>query len=141
MSVYLHHGAWWLYYRDGGQPFRRKIAETRQEAEQVAAQVNAQLTSGAPTLLSFRPISVPELRQLFLDYHEHVLKSSVGTVRRYRAATQHLEEFAGRQPRPPQAHEVRPDAFAAYLRWIEVAPNGHRNSKKRKRRRVEKLYL
>jgi integrase len=134
VSFYLHHGAWWLYYRDGGQPVRRKVADTRQEAEQVAAQVNAQLTSGAPTLLSFSPIGVPDLRQQFLDYHEHVLKSSVGTVRRYRAATQHLEDFAGQQPRPPQAHEVRPDAFAAYLRRIEVAPNGHRNSQKRKLR-------
>src|SRR5262249_13656309 len=134
VSVYRHHGAWWLYYRDGGQPVRRKIAETRQEAEQVAAQVNAQLTSGAPTLLAFRPIGVPDLRQQFLDYHEHVLKSSVGTVRRYRAATQHLESFAAQQPRPPAAHEVRPDAFAAYLRRIEVAPNGHRNTRKRKLR-------
>jgi integrase len=131
VSVYLHHGAWWLYYRDGGGPVRRKVAEAREAAEQVAAQVNAQLTSGAPTLLSFSPIGVPDLRQQFLDYHEHVLKSSVGTVRRYRAATQHLDTFAAQQPRPPAAHEVRPDAFATYLRRIEVAPNGHRNSRKR----------
>ena len=101
---------------------------TRAEAEQVAAQVNAQLTSGAPTLLAFTPIGVPELRRRFLDYHEHVLRSSVGTVRRYRAATQHLEDFVLRQSRPPQAHEVRPDAFAAYLRTVEVAPNGHPNT-------------
>jgi hypothetical protein len=94
--VYLHHGAWWLYYRDGGQPLRRKVAQTRPEAEQVAAQVNAQLTSGAPSLLSFNSFSVPELRQQFLDYHEHALKSSVGTVRRYRAATQPLKRIDSR---------------------------------------------
>jgi integrase len=91
VSVYEHHGAWWVYYRDGGQPQRRKIGASRQEAEQVAAQVNAQLASGAPRLLTFEPIDVPELRRQFLEYHEKVLHSSVGTVRRYRAATQHLE--------------------------------------------------
>jgi len=134
VSVYPHHGNWWIYYRDSGRPVRRKIATTRQEAEQVAAQVNAQLTCGAPTLLAFSPISVPDLRQQFLDYHEHVLNSSMGTVRRYRAATQHLEDFVGQRPSPSQVHEVKPDAFAAYLRKIEVAPNGHRNTKKRRLR-------
>jgi len=75
-----------------GQEFWRelsrwKIAATRSDAEQVAAQVNAQLASGEPTLVAFTPIGVPELRQQFIDYHEHVLKSSMGTVtRRYRAA-------------------------------------------------------
>ena len=80
VSIYLHHGAWWLYYRDGGNPVRRKIAKSREVAEQIAAQVNAQLTSGAPTLLAFTPVSVPELRQQFLSYHDNVLKSSVATI-------------------------------------------------------------
>jgi integrase len=131
VSIYLHHGAWWLYYREHGKQVRRKVGEARDEAEQVAAQVNAQLTQGAPTLVAFTPVAVPELRLRFLDYHEQVLRSSVGTVRRYRAATQHLEDFVAKQPSPPQAHELRPDAFAAYLRKIEVAPNGHKNTAKR----------
>jgi integrase len=134
VTVYRHHGAWWLYYSEGSQRVRRKVADTRQQAEQVAAQVNAQVAQGTPTLLSFQAISVADLRRQFLDYHEHVLKSSVGTLVRYRAATQHLEDFAGQQAHPPQVHEVRPDAFATYLRKIEVAPNGHKNSKKRKLR-------
>ena len=41
VSVYLHHGAWWVYYRDSGKVVRRKIAADRQQAEQVAAQVTA----------------------------------------------------------------------------------------------------
>ena len=109
VSIYLHHGAWWLYYREHGKQVRRKVGEARDEAEQVAAQVNAQLTQGAPTLVAFTPVAVPELRLRFLDYHEQVLRSSVGTVRRYRAATQHLEDFVAQQSCPPQAHEVRPD--------------------------------
>src|SRR5262249_7864557 len=111
VSVYTHHGTWWIYYRDGGRPVRRKVATTRQEAEQVAAQVNAQLTSGAPSLLAFTPIGVSELRQQFLDFHEHVVASSVSTVRRYRAATQHLEDYVAQQTRKPLAHEIRLDAF------------------------------
>ena len=39
----------------------------------------------------------------------------MATVRRYRAATSHLEKFVHAQVRPPLAHEVKPDAFAAYL--------------------------
>src|SRR4051794_35616644 len=93
VSGYLHHGSWWLYYRDAGLPVRRKVANTREDAEILAAQVNAQVAAGSPTLLSFNPIDVPSLRQQFLDYHEHVLRSSLGTIRRYRAATQHLENF------------------------------------------------
>jgi integrase len=57
VSLYRYQGAWWMYYRDGGVPVRRKVARTRPEAEQVAAQVNAQLVTGAPTLLAFTPIS------------------------------------------------------------------------------------
>ena len=26
VSVYPHHGAWWVYYRDAGQPVRQKVA-------------------------------------------------------------------------------------------------------------------
>jgi integrase len=134
VSIYLHHGAWWVYYRADGQPVRRKVAANREAAEQLAAQINAQLTTGAPTLLSFTPISVPDLRQQFLDYHEHVLKSAVATVRRYQAATRHLENYAARQPKPPPAHEIRPDAFATHLRALLVAPNGHSNSTRRRLR-------
>src|SRR4051812_4870839 len=131
ISVYPHHGAWWIYYRDAGRPVRRKVAATRDEAEQVAARINAQLTSGEPTLLAFTPIGLPELRRRFLDFHEHALGSSVTPVTRYRPATQHREDSARRLPRPPQAHEVSPDAFATYLRQVEVAPNGHPNTARR----------
>jgi integrase len=134
VTVYEHHGAWWVYYRDAGQNHRRKVAEDRSQAETVAAQVNAQLAQQEPTLLTFSPIGVAELRRQFLDYHEKVLHSSIGTVRRYRAATQHLEDFAARQSGALQAHQVKPEAFAAYLRTIEVAPNGHDNAAKRKLR-------
>jgi len=52
------------------------------------------------------------------------LRSSLATVRRYRTATRHLENFAGNQP----AHQVDVDQFVRYLRKIKVAPNGHSNT-------------
>lgn len=131
VSLYLHHGAWWLYYREGGKPLRRKVAQTSQEAEVIAAEVNAQLTSGAPTLLAFVPIGLPQLRQEFLHYHEYVLRSAVATIRRYRAATQHLENFAHSQAKPPLAHDVRAEAFTQYLRSLAVSPNGHPHTARR----------
>jgi integrase len=110
-----------LYYRHQGQQVRRKISANRQEAEQVAAQVNAQFAAGAPTQLAFKPVGVGERRQQFLGHHELVLKSSMATVRRYRAATKHLEDFSASNTKPLHANEVLPDAFAAYLRRVEVS--------------------
>jgi integrase len=63
VSFYPHHGAWWLYYRETGKPARRKVAETPDDAEKIAAQVNAQLVSAVPTLLAFEPIAVSEMRR------------------------------------------------------------------------------
>jgi integrase len=134
VTLYQHHGAWWLYFSEGKQRVRRKVGESQCEAEVLAAQTNFQLAQGAPTVFSFQPVSVAELRQRFLDYHEHVMKSSVATLDRYRSATQHLEDFVRTQTKEPQAHEVRPDTFARHLRQIEVAANGHKNTKRRKLR-------
>ena len=47
VSFYPHHGAWWLYCREAVQPVRRKVAETRDDAEKLA--------EASPTLLSFQP--------------------------------------------------------------------------------------
>jgi integrase len=141
VTVYAHHGAWWLYYRQGGKNVRRRVAETRGEAEQVAARINAQLAENAPTLLTFAPMGIAELQSQFLDYHESILQSSVNTVSRYRSATQHLINFAESLPRVPQVHELNPEAFLSYLRKIEVAPNGHHNSAKRRLRSKGILYI
>ena len=50
VSIYEHHGAWWIYHREGARQVRKRIAETKEAAEQVAAQVNSQLSTGTPTL-------------------------------------------------------------------------------------------
>jgi hypothetical protein len=128
VSVYLHHAAWWLYYRDDGAPVRRRVSLFREEAERLAAEINAQLTVSAPTMFDFTPVSVTELQQKFLTHHEQILRSSIATIQRYRTATQHLLDFAGGTP----AHEVSTTSFVAFLRNREVSPNGHANSAKRR---------
>ena len=58
VSIYEHHGAWWVYFRDAGRAGRRKVGASRQEAEQVAAQVNSQRVSDEPTLLTLMPVTI-----------------------------------------------------------------------------------
>lgn len=132
VSIYLHHGRWWAYYREHGRPVRKAVADNEAAAETIAAQLNLELTATVPTLFSFRPISVAELQRTFIDYHEHVARSSLATVNRYRTATRHLVEF-GERPggRPFAAHEIDVEAFVRHLRSLRVAPNGHRNSRLR----------
>lgn len=131
VSYYLHHGGWHLYYQQDGQTVRKRVADTEEQASQLAAQINGQLASGAPTLLTFEPISVPALRQRFLEHHEHVLGSSLATVSRYRAATRHLENFAAETCPTLSAHEIKIDRFIRYLRTLRVSPNGHPHSERR----------
>ncbi len=127
VSYFPHHGAWYVYYRDGQRTVRHRVGESEELAAQVAAEVNGQLASAAPTMFSFVPVSVAELRRRFLDHHEEVLRSSLATVRRYRTATKHLENFAGNQP----AHQINVDQFVRHLRKLKIAPNGHSNTARR----------
>lgn len=55
----------------------------------------------------------------------------MATVSRYRTATQHLEDFVRSSSTPALAHEIRVESFAAHLRRIEVAPNGHSRTARR----------
>jgi integrase len=100
----------------------------------MAAQINGQLEFGAPAALSYEPISMPDLRQQWIDHHEHVRRSSVATIRRYRAATEHLLTFVAKNCSIRHVCEFHPRQameFVHYLRTTRVAPNGHRKARKR----------
>lgn len=131
VSYFYHHGSWWLYYREGKRQVRRRIVGDEKAAEQMAAQVNAQVATEAPTMYSFTPDSIPGLCQRFLDYHEQVLRSSLATISRYRSALKHLEDFAAHIGGKTLAHEIEPDLFVRFLRSIRVAPNGHAHATRR----------
>ncbi len=141
VSYYAHHGAWYIYYREGGRPVRRRVGETEAAAEQVAARVNAQLAADSPTQFDFTPVAVSELRRRFLSSHEEVRRSSLSTVRRYRAATQHLENFVELQKRPTAAHELDAERFVAWLRQQLVSPNGHAHTPRRRLRDKGLRYI
>ncbi|HWB07971.1 MAG TPA: hypothetical protein VG826_01915 [Pirellulales bacterium] len=100
----------------------------------MAAEINAQLESSAPSLLGFEPVTIPELRQRWLDHHEHIRRSSVNTIKRYRAATSHLVNFVEEACRVRLASDFRArqaEEFVKHLRGLNVAPNGHKHAKKR----------
>ncbi len=132
---YLRGTVWYLCYHENGRRRRPRIGTDCTAARRLAAQTNAQLETGAAPMLSFQPLSVAELRERWLDHHEHVLRSSVHTINRYRTATEHLLNFL-RDERPvrvaSQLSARDAEAFVQYLRKIEVAPNGHKNTAKRR---------
>ena len=132
--------AWWVYYKDGDRQVRRRTDRTNRSPNSLR-QLNAQLTSSAPTMFSFVPLTVSELCQRFLDHHEHVLRSSLATVRRFRTAIKHLEDFATRSGGQTPAHNNDSDRFVCYLRTIDVAPNGHKNAARRKLRDKGVLFI
>ena len=126
---------WYLIYYEHGRRHQPRIGRDRAGARQLAAEINGQLEVGAPSSLGFQPISITELRQRWLDQHEHVRRSSLGTVRRYRAATEHLLAFLADVRPVCRVSDFRPqhaEEFVCYLRSKKVAPNGHKNARKRK---------
>ena len=134
VTVYVRGKVWYLYYAENGQRVRRRVGISLAEAKRLAAQVNAQLSIGAPAMLSFCPVSIPDLRQRWLDHHEHVLRSSLATIRRYRAATDHLVKFTQKTRPLSSADRLTSsvaEGFVRYLREAEVSPNGHPNTAKR----------
>ena len=75
-----------------------------------------------------------ELQVSWLRHHEQVLRSSVQTINRYRTASKHLLDFIDNARVPTTTSHFRSqhaEEFVRYLRTIQVAPNGHPNSKKR----------
>lgn len=134
VSVFFRGASWHIYFREGGRARRVRVGPDRAEAERRAAEVNAQLAHGVPSSYGFERVTVEDLVRRWLEHHDLVLRSSVGTVRRYRAAVGHLVRFA-RDCRPG----IRADAFSPmtaedfvkYLRTTAVSPNGHPNARRR----------
>jgi len=131
---YLRGQVWYLCYHEHGQRRRPRVGRDREAAKQLAAQINAQLEVGAPAAMSFEPIAIPELRERWLQHHEQVLRSSVQTINRYRTATEHLLRFVATvRPVRYASHfgNAHAEELVRYLRTIQVAANGHKNSLKR----------
>lgn len=144
VTVYLRGRVWYLRYHEQGRRRQIRGGPDRQQCRQRAAEINLQLESSTPTPAAFAPMSVEQLRQQWLDHHEHVLRSSVATIDRYRTATDHLLVFVQTQRLrcgAAQFDERCAEAFARHLRQVKVAPNGHRNTVKRHLRDKGVIYI
>jgi len=134
VSVYDHHGSWYLYFHNGQRRVRQRAGINRSVAEVRASLLNAKLVATQAAIAIAKELSaifqhdapvdqqvsepclvtVPELRRRFLDHHEKVQGSSLATILRYAAATSHLERFVG----AVGADRIDVMAFAQHLRTI-----------------------
>ena len=133
VRAYLRGRVWYLCYHENGKRKQPRVGPDREVARQMAAEINAQLEVGIPSSLGFEPISIVELRQRWLDQHEHVRRSSLQTIRRYHTATEHLINFITDECPVQRASDFRSmhaEQFVRYLRSVRVAPNGHNNTQK-----------
>lgn len=134
VAVYQRGRVWYLRYHEQGKRHQPRVGPDRQAARQLAAQVNAQLETGVPASTSYTPLSIAALRQRWLDHHEHVRRSSVATVNRYRTATAYLLRFIDEVQPVRHAGMLTPthaEAFVRYLRGLRVSPNGHAHTRQR----------
>ncbi|QDU21805.1 tyrosine-type recombinase/integrase [Urbifossiella limnaea] len=130
VTGYLRGRVWYLCYFEHGKRRRPRAGADRDAARQLAAQVNAQLETGAPSALGFEPIGIPALRRDWLDHHEQVRRSSVQSINRYRTATEHLLRFLSDHPLRHAGMFSASHAadFVRHLRAARVSPNGHPNT-------------
>lgn len=134
--VYSRGQSWYLRYHQDGVRHQIRSGQDKSAARQLAARVNADLECGARLQNSLRPMPLADIRQQWLDHHEHVRRSSLQTINRYRAATEYLMRFIeshGKRYRTAASFSSQAvDEFVRWLRAVEVSPNGHPHSNKRR---------
>jgi integrase len=134
VRAFLRGRVWYLAYWEQGRRRQPRVGSDRDEARVMAAEINGQLEAGAPSALGFEGITFPALRDRWLDHHEHVRRSSLHTIGRYRSATEHLLDFVAKARPLKKVSELHPpqvEEFIRFLRSRRVAPNGHQNARKR----------
>jgi integrase len=144
VRAYRRGQVWYLCYREQGRRRQPRIGPDQVLARQTASEINAQLEVGIPSALGFEPMSLTEVRRQWLDHHEHIRRSSVRTIERYRAATNHLLRFiTDVRPirRVSDFRATHAEEFVRYLRSIKVSPNGHANATKRRLRDNSVKYV
>lgn len=144
VTVYPRGRVWYLRYYEQGRRRQVRGGPDRQQCRQQAAEINLQLESSTPTPAAFAPLTIGQLRQQWLEHHEHVLRSSVATLDRYRTASDHLLAFVKSQRLRGGAarfDERCAEDFSRYLRQVKVSPNGHCNTVKRHLRDKGVIYI
>jgi len=65
VSLYLHHGSWYAYYRESGRPIRVRLTTDQAEALAAAEEIDRNLSLFRPSPFGQRAISLEELRRDF----------------------------------------------------------------------------
>lgn len=131
---YLRGRVWYLCYYEQGKRHQPRVGPDRDLARKTAAEINAQLEVGVQSTLGFEPISILEVRERWLQHHEYVRRTSVASIGRYRAATQHFVNFITNVCPLRRASDLRPkhvEEFVRYLRSNKILPVGRKNTRKR----------
>jgi integrase len=139
VTVYQRGGRFWIYYRD-----IRPVGTSREAALALAAKINAQLADGTPTMLAFQSVAVTAMIAKWLDHHEHVRRSAVNTVNRYRTAIEHLKQFIEANHsglRADRFDSGMAEQFVRHLRTAKISPNGCKGATKRTMRDTQTAYL
>jgi len=134
VSVYLRVRKWWIYYLQNGKSHRHPVSHNKKDALRAAAEINAQIACGMPSMFGFERITVVHLVRRWLEHHDLVLRSSPATITRYRAATAHLLRFVGETDPTLTADAFGPreaEELAKSLRRSHVSPNGNPGTAKR----------
>ena len=143
VHVYLRGKVWYLRYHENGKRIQKRIGPDITQAQQLAAEINAQLECTLPSVFGFEQITLVDLRKKWLAFHEDIKRSSLATISRYRASTTHLVEFYSHAnlEYPADLTNSRVEEFVRFLRNRHVAPNGHKNAKKRPLRDAGVKYI
>lgn len=124
VSLYLHHGSWYAYYRESGRPIRVRLTTDQAEALAAAEEIDRNLSLFRPSPFGQRAISLEELRREFLADHEHVRRHSLATLNRCRATPLHVQNFAAENRRREKPAEFSMEEFVCY----RARPAKHRES-------------
>ncbi len=118
----LRGSIWYLTYHENGKRLRPRVGADKELARQMADRINSQLESHTHSVFNFEPIGIDELQKRWLNHHEQVLRSSLQTIRRYRAAINHLINFIDQKGTASKTSQFQPshaEEFVHYLRTIK----------------------
>lgn len=134
VTVYRRGRVYYLRYHERKRRRQVRAGPDRATALHMASQVNIKLDGRAVVTPFHDAPTFVTLRQQWLDHHEHVRRSAVATLNRYRTATDHLLRYTECNPSlqvVSNFNTSEAERFVRHLRGLLVAPNGHSNAAKR----------
>jgi len=132
VSIYRHGASYWLYYRENRRNIRFRIDGNLATARSTASQINSALEEKRPSPFHFEHIDIRRFIGEYLNSCKDIRGLSGNTIRRYRAALSHFEEFAHARgiTSPGRVTETTVEDFVKYMRSKTRVRSGARHGKK-----------